>query len=144
MSRENNVNEIERITQCIAAIDLEKEQLTCKLSTLQNIVRSNSANHRQSNTRVTTSDLAARTGEHIPPKYHQFASLVQKNHLGKRIYIGDTVLVTTRGNKQKQEAVVAYLTEFKVTVILSGGFKSSREASLLEVVKSYDRQGKPF
>ena len=143
MTSDSNINEIERITQRIAAINLEKQQLEQRLDTLQNIVESNK--ERNADTpKVRASDLYARTGVHIPPKYHRFANIIRKDKQGERIYVGDQVEISTKGSRAKQVATVAYLTEYKVTVIYDNGVKSSRESSLLLITKLYDRKGLPL
>lgn len=144
MSNNSADNEIERIVQRIASLNLEKQQLEDRLETLQSFTARRDNKREDITTKVTASDLAARTGVHIPPKYHQFANLVLEDKTGKRLYVGDEVLVHTRGNRSKQTATVAYLTEYKVTVLYPNGVKASREASYLQIVKSYNRQGKPL
>ena len=144
MSSNNNNNEIERITQRLAAIELEKTQLTQKLSTLQSIAESNQQGRNEDTLRVTASDLAIRTGVRIPPKYHRFANLIRKDKNGKRLYVGDKVEVHTRNSRTIQRAVVAYITECKVTVVHENGVKVSREASYLKVTEPFDRKGKPL
>ena len=147
MSREESSNEIKRITQRLAAIDLEKQQLEQRLNTLQHIIERNTSEQTERHVdtpKVTASDLFARTGVHIPPKYHRFANVIRKDTQNKRLYVGDKVEVSTKGNKSKYPATVAYFTEFKVTVLFENGLKSSREASSLRITEHYDRRGKPL
>ena len=143
MTSESNTNKIERITQRIAAIDLENQQLEQRLDTLQSIVKSNKERNADI-PKVRASVLYARTGVHIPPKYHRFANIICKDKQGECIYVGDQVEVSTKGSKVKQVATVAYLTEYKVTVIYDNRVKSSRELSSLLVTKLYNRKGLPL
>ena len=149
MSNEQIDQEILDIINRINAIDIEKEQLQRALNELESNRSNSSSNNVEeqnvaTNTRVTASDLASRTGVNVPPKYHRFASSIKKDSKGKRIYVGDKVRVKTRGSSKSHIATVVYLTEFKVTVITDNETKSSREPSFLEVVEPFDRKGKPF
>ena len=103
----------------------------------------NQRNSRTASTeRVSTSKLASRTRVVIPTKYHRFIALEKRDRTGQRIYIGDKVEVTTRYSRRGQVGTVAYLTEYKVTVLFDNGVKQSKDPSYIKVIEAYDRQGK--
>ena len=133
--------EIHKLTTRIERIDIKRDVLVNRLTELKH--NRNQSNRRTNSTeRVTTSELASRTRVTIPTKYHRFIALEKRDHTGKCIFVGDRVKVTTRYSRRMQVGTVAYLTEYKVTVLFKNRVKQSKDPSYIEVIEAYDRQGK--
>ena len=131
LKQTNTTDELTELTLRLEHLVIEKASIEERIRTIKSRQRVGS---KAQGTSKTTQSKVKRVIP-IPSKYTRFIKRICHDCDHNRIRIGDRVEFITHAAHQPREGIVAYFTEFRITVEDDKGYKYSKESCSLRVIE---------